>query len=78
MPSPENLRRLNGYKDIDFGQGPPQGLTGFLGIQQVQVVAAFPAPTGVGLRMAVTPDMLKHLEASPVLALLPHSGVMAI
>ena len=49
-----------------------------LGINQVQTVAAFPAPNGVGLRIAVTPGMLARLKASPVLALLPLSGLMKV
>ena len=68
--------RLKGYKDIDFGAGPPQGMTGTLGIQRVRWMAAFPASEGTGLRMAVTPAMLARLKATPVLHLLPHSRLM--
>ena len=70
--------RLRGYQDINFGGGPPQGLTGHLSFQMALTIAVFPGPEGrLGLRMAVTPDMFVRLKASKVLGLLPHSAFAA-
>ena len=65
--------RLRGYNDIDFGHGPPQGLTGVICVHWMRVVAVLPTPDGPALRMAVSPAMLARLKASAVFRLLGHS-----
>ena len=69
--------RLKGYKDIDFGHGSPLGLTGTCNAQQTRLTAVVPAPRGPALRLAVNPGMLSRLKASPVMGLLPASGLMS-
>ena len=42
------------------------------------MTAVIPAPVGPALRLPVNPGMLARLKASPVLELLPSSGLMTV
>ena len=46
------------------------------GLQRERVVLGVPLPSGTGLRLCLRADMRARLLGSPVLALLPHSGLL--